>query len=360
MSSTNQSTQRFNENVIAGYRSLLFSHLTDPRMTGFLLQTIFRFTAARGKRAAWGRKGVRVPPMLIYSVTKACNLNCKGCYAKVLHATQDRDLSPDKFISLIDQADQVGVSIMMLAGGEPFMRRELLETTSRHPTMIYPVFTNGLMLKGELLELLLRQKQVIPVLSLEGNLLETNARRGEGVFENASILIQELKSAHHLFGISITVTSENFNTVTSREYIEKLVGLGSKVLFFINYVPVDKGTENLALTRPQVDSLAGILESYRRKYPALFVGFPSGEEEFGGCLAAGKGFVHISAEGAVQPCPFSPYDDANVNDMPLIQALQSPLLQKVRESNEKRAESNGICELWQKREWVASLQEEKV
>lgn len=350
-----QDTQKFNDNVIAGYRSLLFSHFRDPRLTGFLLGTILRFGAARRKRGAWARKGVRVPPMLIYSITQKCNLSCKGCYEKVLHHNQNRDLDPEKFKALIDEADRIGVSIMMLAGGEPFMRRDLLDATCKHPGIIFPVSTNGLMLKGELLERLKKQKHVIPILSLEGNALETNARRGEGVFENARELIEKLRAAHHLFGISITVTRLNFETVTGKEYIEKMVGLGSKVIFFINYVPVEKGTEDQALTRSQVDSLAGILEDFRRSYPALFVGFPSGEEQFGGCLAAGKGFVHINAEGDVQPCPFSPYTDASFKHMPLIQALQSPLLLKVREENEENAESNGICELWQKRDWVASL-----
>lgn len=359
MDSSLQSTQQFNQNVMAGYRGLWLSHLLDPYMSGFMLRTMLRFTTARRKRNVWARKGVRVPPMLIYSVTKNCNLNCKGCYAKVLHTTRNHDLNSEKFAALVDEADQIGVSIMMLAGGEPFMRPELLDVTAKHPGLIFPVFTNGLMLKGELLERLKKQKHVIPILSLEGNALETNTRRGDGVFENAKGLIQNLKDSHHLFGISITITSGNFEVVTSKAYIEKMVGLGSKVLFFINYVPVEKGTEDQALTRLQIDSLPGILEGYRRTYPVLFVGFPSGEEEFGGCLAAGKGFVHINAEGDVQPCPFSPYADANFNQMPLIQALQSPLLLKVRERNEKDAESNGICELWQKREWVASLSREE-
>jgi MoaA/NifB/PqqE/SkfB family radical SAM enzyme len=351
-----ESTRRFNNNVIIGYRDMLVSHLTNPRMTGFLLRTILRFMAAQHKRDAWAKQGVRVPPMLIYSVTKNCNLSCKGCYAKVLHTSQNRDLSPAKFTALVDEADRIGVSIMMLAGGEPLMRRELLDVTAKHPRVIFPVFTNGLMLDGERFEQLKRQKHVIPILSLEGNALETNARRGEGVFENAKSLIERLRRNHHLFGISLTVTRGNFAIVTSKEYVETLVRLGSKVIFFINYVPVEMGTEDQRLTRPQIDALVGILDGYRREYPALFVGFPSGEEEFGGCLAAGKGFVHINAEGDVQPCPFSPYTDANVDHMPLIEALKSPLLVKVRENNTEDAESNGVCELWQKREWVASLE----
>ncbi len=360
MDNFTDNAKRFNRNITTGFRNVLFSNLGQPGLAGFLLGTLVRYQAANRKREAWARKGVRVPPMLIYSITQACNLNCKGCYAKALHNSQQADMSPEAFGALIDEADRIGVSIMMLAGGEPFMRKELLDATRRHPGMIFPVFTNGLLLNGNLFDILMKQKHVIPVLSLEGNAWETNSRRGAGVFENAQTLIEKFRRAHHLFGISVTVNHKNFATVTSREYVDRMTALGSKVHFYVNYVPVTAGTEEQALDRAQIDALPGILEGFRRKHGALFVGFPSGEEEFGGCLAAGKGFVHVSAQGDVQPCPFSPYADANLKDMPLIEALNSPLLTRVRENNEEGEESNGICGLWQKREWVASLSKERI
>jgi MoaA/NifB/PqqE/SkfB family radical SAM enzyme len=65
--------------------------------------------------------------------------------------------------------------------------------------------------------------------------------------------------------------------------------------------------------------------------------------------------VHINAEGDVEPCPFSPYTDASLRDMPLIEALKSPLLNTIRENDFRLDESNGICALWQEREWVAEV-----
>ena len=87
--------------------------------------------------------------------------------------------------------------------------------------------------------------------------------------------------------------------------------------------------------------------------------FPGSEIDFGGCLAAGKGFVHINPAGEVQPCPFSPYSDANLKEKPLIEALKSPLLATIRENSARMDESNGICALWNNREWVAGLVERK-
>jgi MoaA/NifB/PqqE/SkfB family radical SAM enzyme len=348
------STQQFNRNIIAGYKNVLRFSLRNPSSAWFMLRTLFNHNTASRKRDRWAVQGVRVPPMLIYSITHICNLSCKGCYAKALHVSKEGDLNPEKFANLVDQADEIGISIMMLAGGEPFTRPELLDITARHPKIIFPIFTNGLLLNGKLFEKVLSQKQAVPIISLEGDEQETDQRRGAGVFDHIQALIIRLNQAKHMFGISITVTRDNFHTVTDPRFIEKLVNLGSRILFFINYVPVDPGTENLMLDPVQLDSLKDILEGFRHKYPALFVGFPSGEEEFGGCLASGKGFVHINAEGDVQPCPFSPYSDANLKNKSLIDALRSPLLQKVL-SNVEEEESNGICGLWQKREWVESL-----
>ena len=354
-----ESTGQFNRNILAGYRNVLRFSLQNPSMAWFMLRTLFNYSAASHKRERWVAQGVRVPPMMIYSITHTCNLSCKGCYAKALHAPKVGDLDHEKFADLVNQADDIGISIMMLAGGEPFTRPELLDITARHPKIIFPIFTNGLLLNGRLFDKVLKQKQAIPIISLEGDERETDERRGTGVFDRIQDLIRRLKRAKHMFGVSITVTRDNFPTVTSPRFVEKLVKLGCQILFFINYVPVDPGTENLMLDSTQLVSLKDILEGFRHKYPALFVGFPSGEEEFGGCLAAGKGFVHINAEGDVQPCPFSPYADANLKNKSLLEALRSPLLQKVLSNVAGEEESNGICGLWQKREWVESLVKEE-
>ncbi len=68
----------------------------------------------------------------------------------------------------------------------------------------------------------------------------------------------------------------------------------------------------------------------RKKYKGLFIAFPGDEKEFGGCLAAGCGFVHVNASGAIEACPFAPYSDMNLSQMSPKDALSSPLLDKIR------------------------------
>jgi len=244
---------------------------------------------------------------------------------------------------------------MLIAGGEPFMRPELLEVTSKHPNIFFTPFTNGILVKDSHIRQLKRQKHVLPIISFEGYALETDTRRGRGVFENGLELIERLQHERVWYGVSITLTRLNFDMATSRKFISDLANRGCKVFYFINYIPVAPGTDDLTLTQAQVDAHNDLMESFRHEFQALFLAFPGSEIQFGGCLAGGKGFVHINAEGDVQPCPFSPYSDASLREMPLIEALKSPLLKVVRDHQAFLDESNGLCALWQHRDWVASL-----
>ena len=86
----------------------------------------------------------------------------------------------------------------------------------------------------------------------------------------------------------------------------------------------------------------------------MFIALPWDEDEIGGCLSAGRGFIHVSAEGNVEPCPFIAYSDTNLKNLPLKDALQSKMLKTIRENHAELKEIQG-CALWEKRDWVESL-----
>jgi len=87
----------------------------------------------------------------------------------------------------------------------------------------------------------------------------------------------------------------------------------------------------------------------------LFVAVPWDEQDVGGCLASGRGFVHINASGDLEPCPFAPYSDVNVKDMSLREALRSPLLERLRALPELSEYTGGGCALWKNRERVKQV-----
>ena len=256
------------------------------------------------------------------------------------------------------EAQELGVSVMLLAGGEPMMRRRILETIDGAPEILFLLFTNGSLIDETVAVDLAKRANVVPVVSQEGGPCETDARRGEGMHRRVSEAMARLKTRKVFFGTSMTLTSRNLETATDEATIRRLMRDGCRLFYFINYVPVEPGTDDLQVSQAQVDELDRRLTEYRKRIPALFIAFPHDEVALGGCLAAGRGFVHIDARGDVQPCPFSPYADRNVQKTALRDALASPLLAAIRESDVRLDETDGRCALWKRRAWVESLRTE--
>jgi MoaA/NifB/PqqE/SkfB family radical SAM enzyme len=243
----------------------------------------------------------------------------------------------------------------MIAGGEPLVRMEILDIIQEFPEITFLVFTNGLLIDEALTLKLKNMRNFVPVISLEGYEKETNERRGAGVYERLQGIVKILKQHHIFWSVSLTVTRSNFTDVTSEQFIANLVNLGCKLFFFVEYTPVTKDTEGWLLTDEQRSTLLSLRNGFRSRHSALFIAIPGDEEEIGGCLAAGKGFIHINAQGDVEPCPFAPYSDTNLRDMSLLDALKSDFLKKIRDNHERLGEAEGGCALWVERDWVKSL-----
>jgi len=340
--------------ILGMFRTMSRAVRPRPRAARFLLRAYRYQRQAVRRRRRWERRGIHVPAFGIFSVTRRCNLHCAGCYAGALHRSDGAEMTAEQLHGILTQARDLGMSIVLLAGGEPLEREDLLDVTASFPEIVFPMFTNGTLIDEVTVARLAKQRHVIPVLSLEGDPFMTDARRGAGVHQQVMNAMERLAEAQLLFGTSITLTRENFDAVTADEYVRELVNRDCALFFYISYVPAHGGTEDLVLTEAQAASIAQRVEGFRGRYPAWFLAFPGGEEEFGGCLAAGRGFLHISADGRVEPCPFSPFSDVSLTEVSLRDALGSRLLQVIREHGGELEESTGGCTLWENRAWVAS------
>ena len=302
------------------------------------------------------KQGLHAPPYLIASITRRCNLKCQGCYARAHHhGGEGSQLSLERWREIMKESRELGMSVFMIAGGEPFTRREFFEMTQEFPDILFPVFTNGLLLDDSLIRNLKSQMNVIPIISIEGFEKETDERRGLGTYAGVLNVIAKLKKNGLLFGVSVTATRENFPTVTSPAFVQQLLAAGGKVFIYVEYTPIEAGAENLILEDRQRTALSQMMRKFQREYNGLFVNFPGDEEMYGGCLAAGRGFVHISPDGNLEPCPFAPYSDTSVKERSLRDALQSDFLNTIRQNHGSLVETAGGCALWTNREWVVSL-----
>jgi len=306
------------------------------------------------RRAAAAREGRTVPAVLIASVTRRCNLDCAGCYSKALRPDgrgAAPELSDDRLAEIIEEAVGIGVGVFMIAGGEPLLRRGFLERVAAMRGVIAPVFTNGTLMDEEAEGLF--GGTLVPVFSVEGSEAFTAARRGAGVQELALSRARSIRDRGGLFGLSVTVTSENCDAVLSAEFRDFVAELGAAVLFLVEYVPVVPGTDRLALAAGQRARINDA--SLDPLLPCAIVRLPGDEEAYGGCLAAGRGFAHLSPEGRLEACPFAPYSDSSAAESGLAAALDSPLMRAIRERHSELTETRGGCALAGKAGWVASL-----
>ena len=339
------------ENVLK--KTFKFS-LKNPAFAFFALRMIRWQKKAVRRRLQWVKQGIHVPPLMMASITKRCNLTCQGCYAQALQRTSDEEITINQWHRIMNEARELGISIVMLLGGEPFIRQDILQVTKCFPEMIFLVFTNGLLLNREIMNELKLQKNVVPMIGMEGFEKDTDKRRGKGVHGKIQKTMEGIKAGGTLFGASLTVTRDNFTVVTSDHYIQDLINTGCKLIFFEEYIPVAKGSEDLALASIQREKLDNIKNALSEKFNALFIIFPGSEKKYGGCLAAGRGLIHISPNGNLEPCPLIPYSDTNVINASLKEALKSQFLMTIRNNGETLNNNSAVCPLRERQEWINS------
>ena len=328
--------------------------LKNPTFAFFALRMIRWQKKAARRRFQWVKQGIHVPPLMMASITNRCNLTCKGCYAQALQRTSDGEMTIDQWHRIMNEARELGISIVMLLGGEPFVRQDILQVTKCFPEMIFLVFTNGLLLNREIMNELKLQKNVVPMISMEGFEKDTDKRRGKGVHGKIQRTMEGIKAGGTLFGASLTVTRDNFTVVTSDHYIQDLIDTGCKLIFFEEYIPVAQGSENLALDGMQREKLESIKNALSEKFNALFIIFPGSERKYGGCLAAGRGLIHINFDGNLEPCPLIPYSDTNVINASLKEALKSQFLMTIRNNGKTLNDNSAVCPLRGQQEWINS------
>ncbi len=337
--------------------------LSNPREAKFAyrMQTLFQKSEKRRAKMLETEE-LEVPPFLISSISTTCNLHCKGCYARSNGIAEDKEseqkktLSGEQWKTIFTEAAEMGINFSLLAGGEPLMRKDILESIAEVKDMIFPIFTNGTLIGPSYMEFFRQHLNMVPIISIEGTAMGTDERRGRGVFKRVMQSMEMLKEEDLFFGTSITVTTENYHYVTSQEFIDTVRSYGCKILFYVEYVPTEQGTEHLAFGDEHVAEMESLMATRRKEYAdIIFLSFPGDEKALGGCLASGRGFFHIGPDGSAEPCPFSPFSDSNVAEMGVREALKSPLFRKIRSAKALGWEHTGGCTLFEHREEIEKM-----
>lgn len=334
--------------------------LKNPKESAFMVKFAAASKRASKKRAKRESAGEHIPPFLIASITSACNLHCAGCYSRCNHATVDaapvKQLTGEEWLSVFRQAKDLGVSFILLAGGEPMLRRDIIEAAGEIKNILFPIFTNGTFMDEKYFALFDRCRNLIPVMSIEGGREVTDERRGTGVYDKLISNMDECCRRGLIYGASVTVTTANVREVTSKTFLRSLSDRGCKLVIYVEYVPVTDESKDLAPGDAEREYLRNEIDRLRREHEEMvYVSFPGDEKSSGGCIAAGRGFFHINSHGGAEPCPFSPYSDINVRDTSLLEAMNSPLFRALRDGGYLLEDHEGGCVLYEKRAEVEAL-----
>lgn len=348
------------EGVEGVVKEAIKATLKNPRESAFMLKFAAASRAASKKRRIAEDNGEHIPPFLIASITSKCNLHCAGCYSRCSHATTDaepvKQLTSDEWLRIFDESDELGISFILLAGGEPMLRRDIIEAAGKKQNILFPIFTNGTFIDEKYYALFNKCRNLIPIMSIEGDRELTDSRRGSGIYDQLLSNMEEFRKRGLIFGASVTVTTKNCREVTSPEFLGGLSDRGCKAVIFVEYVPVTEESRELAPTDSEREYLMGEIRRLRKEHPEMvYIAFPGDEKGSGGCVAAGRGFFHINSHGGAEPCPFSPYSDVNVRNTSLREAIHSPLFTALRSGDLLLDDHDGGCVLYEKRELVEAL-----
>ncbi len=266
-----------------------------------------------------------IPWAILLDPTSACNLHCTGCWAA--EYGHKLNLSYDDIDSIIEQGKALGTHVYIYTGGEPLVRkRDLMKLCEKHQDCAFLAFTNATLIDEDFCQDLLRVKNFIPAMSVEGFEAATDGRRGEGIFDKVKDAMALMKSHGLPFGVSCCFTRANAESIASEEFFDWMIDQGVLFAWVFTFMPVGYNTDtSLMVTPEQREHLYRFIREMRKTKPLFTLDFQNDGEFVGGCIAGGRRYLHINAAGDVEPCVFAHYSNANIHDVSLLDALRSPI-----------------------------------
>lgn len=321
-------------------RGILSKSVVDSMLRGFLGNVILNEDAKRIER-----EGVIDPPSFItISPTGKCNLRCEGCYASDA-ALHGRSLSFETFDRILREKRELwGSHWTVISGGEPFLWRDgdwdIVKLAARHPSDVFMVYTNGTLITDQLAARLAEVGNITPAISVEGFKVQTDARRGEGVYAKILEAFENLRNHGVPFGISATATKDNWKAITCEDFADfYFANQGAIYGWIFQYMPMGRGQTTDLVVPPEARvEMARRMWRLVRERKILIADFWNSGTVSMGCISAARpgGYFHINWDGDIMPCVFIPYAAGNIHDIydaggNLNDTLSLPFFVRIRE-----------------------------
>jgi MoaA/NifB/PqqE/SkfB family radical SAM enzyme len=301
--------------------------------------------------------GCNVPWAILMDPTSACNLHCEGCWAADYGSALN--MSFDTLNHIVEQGKELGVYFYIFSGGEPLVRKDdVIRLCETHGDCVFMAFTNGTLIDEGFADEMLRVQNFVPAISVEGFEESTDSRRGRGTYQAVMRAMDVLRSKKLLFGVSCCYTSENTYTVGSEEFFDHIIDAGAKFAWFFTYMPVGvNASPELIASADQREFMCRQIRRFRQTKPIFTLDFWNDGEYSGGCIAGGRKYLHINANGDIEPCAFIHYSDSNICEKTLLEALKSPLFMEYRTNQPFNCNHLRPCPLLDNPEKLAEMVE---
>ena len=210
----------------------------------------------------------------------------------------------DRWDDVIEQAKALGTFIFIFHGGEPLdAEEEIIALCNKHSECEFMIYTDGKELDEKFAQNMLRVKNLIVGLHINGrNLSETE--------KSAAALLYSYKLPYMGMCFYYKENQDEFN---DESFFDEMIERGFKLLIFLSSL---KGED---------DRLYSMIRALRETKPVMSIDFCKDRELTGGCIAGGRYYCNINAEGGVEPCFFVRRSDSNVLESSLVEAYRAPL-----------------------------------
>lgn len=154
-----------------------------------------------------------VKPVVIWNLTRRCNLRCRHCYTTSADIPFPGELSHEQAVAVLDDLSEFGIPALILSGGEPLARFDFFQLAERARALKFrhlSLSTNGTRLTGE------NARRVADLgfdyvgISLDGIGSTNDWFRGiEGAFADALAGVRACKALGVKVGLRFTITEDN-------------------------------------------------------------------------------------------------------------------------------------------------------
>ena len=157
-------------------------------------------------------------PVVVWNMTRRCNLKCVHCYAQAVDPDGQDEISTSKAKEIIDDLAAFGAPVMLFSGGEPLVRKDLVELASyaTGKGMRAVISTNGTLITKEKARELKDVGLSYVGISLDGTEETHDKFRGvPGSYKKAIEGVENCKAEGLKVGLRFTINKRNWTEVPS-------------------------------------------------------------------------------------------------------------------------------------------------